>query len=41
MKIGNLIIGWFVTCAVLGLGLIGFVIWVIIELMYYFGVIGG
>jgi len=35
----KLAFGWFAICAVLSIAFMVFVIWVIVKLMYFFGVI--
>ena len=39
MKVKGFFGLWFAICAVLGIGSVAFVVWVIIKLMSYFGVI--
>lgn len=40
MKLGSLMAGWFALCAVLGIGSIVFVVWIILKVMSHFGIIG-
>ena len=30
---------WFIICGILGIGLTGFIVWVVIKLLQHFGVI--